>query len=77
MHAGQLVYENVKRETEDMRPRKRRPWPLPTNQVEQFYYQPLGQEKGDSLSNLNCHWVLFVRYDVLKEYLVKTLNPER
>ena len=29
--------------------------PLPTNQVEQFYCQALGQEKGGSLSNLNCH----------------------
>ena len=57
-HAGQLVYENVKKlrnRFEEMRWRKRRPRPLPTNQVEQFYCQPLGQEKGDSLSNLKCH----------------------
>ena len=54
-HAGQLVYENIKKlrnRFEDMRWRKRRPWPLPTNQVEQFYRQRLGQEKGDSLSIL-------------------------
>ena len=38
-----------------MRRRKRRPQPLPTNQFEQFYCQPLGQEKGDYLSNLNSH----------------------
>ena len=44
-----------------MRQRKRRPQPLPTNQVEQFYSQPLGQEKGDSLSNLNCHLRLSFR----------------
>ena len=46
-HAGQLVYENVKKETrnrfEDTRWKKRRPRPLPTNQVEQFYCQSLGQ----------------------------------
>ena len=26
-------------------------WPRPTNQVEQFYCQPFGQEKGGSLSD--------------------------
>ena len=39
-HAGQLIYGNVKREKQagkDMRWKKRRPWPLPTNQVERFY----------------------------------------
>ena len=38
-HAGQLVYENVKRETdliEDMRRRKRRPRPLPTIKLNNF-----------------------------------------
>ena len=57
-HAGQLVFENVKKETDlkIMRWRKRRPLPLPKNQVEQYYCQPLGQEKGDFLSNLICHW---------------------
>ena len=32
----------------DKRRRKRRPRSHPTNQVEQLYFQPLKQEKGDS-----------------------------
>ena len=50
--------EMLKREKqtlEDMKQRKRRPWSLPTNQVEQFKYQPLGQEKRESVSNLSYH----------------------
>ena len=35
--------------------RKRRPRTSLTNQVEQFYCQPLWQEKEGPLSNFNCH----------------------
>ena len=51
------VYEKCKERNrfEDMRRRKRRPQPLPTIKLNNFFCQPLGQEKGDSLSNLNCH----------------------
>ena len=54
-HAGQLVYENIKKETDlkiwDKGERKKRPPLLQTNQVEQFYCQRLGQEILYPISN--------------------------
>ena len=82
-HAGWVVFENKESRNrfEVKKWRKRRPLPLPTNQVEQFFCQPLGQEKGGSLSNLNCHGglkcfhVMKVSYFHMKYFLL-SVNPE-
>ena len=57
MHAGQFVYENIGKETD------LKIWHVWDEGKEDhdnyglndFNVSPLGQEKGDSLPNLNCH----------------------